>query len=164
MNKFYYTNEQMENDLVELTRQMARDGFCPDIIIGPGRGAYIPGVMLSHYYEVPFEGFTWQTRDGGTQDTIALDKVIFSYIRDGIPANVLIIDDVNDSGKTLIDITDQTSKHINLWPSGLPIIKIATLFNKDQSIFQGVDYSARTLTPDYDPWIVFPYEEWWNPK
>ena len=41
-------------------------------------------------------------------------------------------------------------------------IKVCTLFNKTMSSFIDVVYYARECTPDYDPWIVFPYEEWWK--
>lgn len=163
MNKFHYTDAQLKNDLVELTRQMSADAFRPDVVIGPGRGAYIPGVMLSHFYDVPFEGFTWQTRDGSHQNRDLLSKIIFSYIK-GDPAKILLIDDINDTGKTLSDITEYVTSVSALWSGVQPIIKVATLFCKEQSEFRDVNYNARILTPDYDPWVAFPYEEWWNPR
>ena len=64
MAKLYYTNKKFKHDLSEITRQIALSEFTPDVIIGPGRGAYIMGVMLSHYYSVPFHGFEWQTKPG----------------------------------------------------------------------------------------------------
>lgn len=154
-----YTNEDLKNDLVELTRQMAKDGFCPNVIIGPGRGAYIPGVMLSHFYNVPFEGFTWQTRDGDTRDESKVVNAVFPYFN---KTKILIVDDVNDSGKTLAGITEAINTATDLWQGAPPVIKIATLFNKEQSHFDGVDYYAQRLTLDYDPWIIFPYEVWWK--
>ena len=50
MAKLYYTNKKFKHDLSEITRQIALSEFTPDVIIGPGRGAYIMGVMLSHYW------------------------------------------------------------------------------------------------------------------
>ena len=43
-------------------------------------------------------------------------------------------------------------------------LKYATLLTKSTSSFEQVNFYARELTPDYDPWVVFPYEQWWNFK
>ena len=62
MDKLYYSYNDMTSDCRILAREMAHDNYKPDVVIGPGRGAYPFGVMLSHYFEVPFEAFRWQTR------------------------------------------------------------------------------------------------------
>ena len=158
--KLHYTNEQLEGDLVELTRQMAIDEFKPSIIIGPGRGAFIPGVMLSHFYNVPFEGFTWQSRDGSEEDRGTLSKILDKHLR-GDMTNMLIIDDINDTGKTLSDIMGYV-RTVSMLVIGQSSIKVATLFSKEQSEFKTVDYYARSLTLDNNPWVIFPYENWWK--
>jgi len=160
--KQYYTHDQMKNDLVELTRQMSADGFRPDVIIGPGRGAYIPGVMLSHFYDVPFEGFTWQSRDGSEEDRGTLSKILDRHLR-GDMTNMLIIDDINDTGKTLSDIMGYVGT-VSTLVLGQSSIKTATLFSKESSPVN-VDYVAREILPNGDRvWVSFPYEEWWNPR
>ena len=68
VEKLYYTFENVKDDLMTIIRAMTLDAWIPDVIVGPCRGAYISGVMLSHYYEKPFEGFVWQTRDGDQRD------------------------------------------------------------------------------------------------
>jgi len=41
-------------------------------------------------------------------------------------------------------------------------ISYATLFDKESSKFNNVGYTANSVLPDQERWIVFPYEEWWR--
>jgi len=162
MEKLYYTWNDLNKDCAVLTREMALEDFKPDVIIGPGRGAYPFGVMLSHYYNVPFEAFNWQTRDGNVEDSATLIDILSKYN----DKTILVIDDINDTGTTLtgIDnvIREFDSTKNNMMFTAHQEIRFATLFNKTMSSFKNVDFYARECTPDYDPWIVFPYEEWWK--
>ena len=133
---------------------MAHDNFKPDVIIGPGRGAYPFGVMLSHYFEVPFEAFRWQTRDGKIEDSETLQHILSKY-KD---KKILIVDDINDTGTTLIGINEV----VNGLDFFNQAISYATLFDKESSKFSKVDYTANIVLPDQERWIVFPYEEWWR--
>lgn len=154
MDKLYYSYDEMISDCRVIVRAMAHDNFKPDVIIGPGRGAYPFGVMLSHYFEVPFEAFRWQTRDGKIEDSETLQHILSKY-KD---KKILIVDDINDTGTTLIGINEVVN--------GLDFfnqsISYATLFDKESSKFSKVDYTANVVLPDQERWIVFPYEEWWK--
>ena len=55
--KEFYSYESLTEDLLTVVRDMHLANYKPDVVIGPGRGAYFPGVMLSHYFDVPFEAF-----------------------------------------------------------------------------------------------------------
>lgn len=163
MAKLYYTNKDLTQDLSEMTRQMAVAEFKPDVIIGPGRGAYIMGVMLSHYYEVPFHGFEWQTRDHEMiKESTRLETILSKYSSE----DILLVDDINDSGTTLSGIkgvVDQWDKDEN---NNLLVlhegIKYATLFDKESSSFPHVSFTGNVVTPEEEKWVVFPYEEWWS--
>lgn len=161
MEKLYYSWSDLETDCRIITREMAIDGYRPDVVIGPGRGGYPMGVMMSHYFNVPFEGFNWQTRDGKIEDSTTLFNILSKY--NG--TSILIVDDINDTGTTLNGIfkviEDFDVDNNNLMIKAHQDITVCTLFNKTMSSFKNVDYYARECTPDYDPWIVFPYEEWW---
>ena len=154
MDKLYYSYDEMISDCRVIVRAMAHDNFKPDVIVGPGRGAYPFGVMLSHYFEVPFEAFRWQTRDGKIEDSETLQHILSKYI----DKKILIVDDINDTGTTLIGINEVVN--------GLDFfnqsISYATLFDKESSKFSKVDYTANVVLPDQERWIVFPYEEWWK--
>jgi len=102
-NKLYYSDEAMKIDLHSIIQEITVvDSFKLDVVIGPGRGAYVPGVMLSHYFDVPFEGFLWQTRDLGMEtDEDALKAIVENWKG----KNILLVDDINDTGKTLAGIS-----------------------------------------------------------
>jgi hypoxanthine phosphoribosyltransferase len=163
MAKLYYSNKDLEKDLSEITRQIHVSGFRPDVVIGPGRGAYVMGVMLSHYYEVPFHGFEWQTRDHDMiKESTRLETILSKYSSE----DILLVDDINDSGHTLngikgvVDLWDkEENNNLLALHEG---IKYATLFDKESSDFADVSYTGNRVTPEEEKWIVFPYEEWWK--
>ena len=95
-----------------------------------------------------------ETRDGKIEDSETLQHILSKY-KD---KKILIVDDINDTGTTLIGINEVVN--------GLDFfnqsISYATLFDKESSKFSKVDYTANVVLPDQERWIVFPYEEWWK--
>jgi len=152
-NKLYVSFTDLEKQLADINQQISNDRYNPEVIIGPGRGAYIPGVMLSHYWNIPFEAFNWQTRDGSQKNEKHLREILNKYVH----SNILLVDDINDTGTTLTEIHNIMQEEV-----GYADFRVATLFSKTSSNFDSVDFYATELTPDYNPWIVFPYEEWWK--
>ena len=148
--KLYVSDGMFRDSLIEIIQQSIHDDWRPEIVVGPNRGGLQMGVMLSHFFRVPFIPIQWQTRDGEGRD-IAGTQSVFEKYKD---KKILLVDDINDAGKTLSDILSHCSIDIE--------IKVATLFHKTTSQYQDVDYYSHELTPDTDAWIVFPYEEWWN--
>ena len=154
VEKLYYTFENLKDDLMTVIRLMTLNGYIPEVIVGPARGALIPGTMLSHYYNIPFQSFLYQLRDIDKEQDEAHLRAILDRNRG---KRILIIDDINDSGATLLGISKIVES------SGVANdVKYSVLFTKTQSGFQDISWSAKTLTPDNNPWVVFPYEEWWG--
>ena len=155
-NKLYYSFPELIEDLYIILNKIKESKWTPDIIIGPCRGSYIPGVMMSHKLNIPFYGFMWQTRDGNIQHHNELIEIL----KNNKDKNILVIDDINDSGTTLNGI----SKVIDLYKENElnyeNTIKYCVLFNKTQSNFKQVDYYVNELTLENNPWVEFPYEEW----
>lgn len=106
-------------------------------IIGLSRGGLIPGVMLSHKLNCKFVPVVWQTRDDNVQWT--------DIIQAHNSEDVLIVDDLVDSGRTFNEIKVYAPK-----------AKWATLLNKKVEI--PVDFSAISMYND-SRWCVFPWEE-----
>lgn len=135
--------------LVQNIRFKLKD-FKPDLIAGIARGGAIPAVMLSHELGIPCEIFTWQTRDGG-------EKCHRYDIIDGViqedNLNVLMIDDINDSGLTFQDIL----KNWKYMDSDLIVknVRTASLIERESSSFR-VDFNG--VVEYTDSWIVFPWE------
>tara|TARA_B000000609_G_scaffold156655_1_gene149621 strand:+ start:1837 stop:2295 length:459 start_codon:yes stop_codon:yes gene_type:complete len=151
--KAYYSWDDVNGMMADITQQMATKMLKPHVVLGPGRGGFPIGVMMSHYFDIPFHGFEWQTRDGEVQNSNQLRQLLSKY--NG--KRVVIIDDINDTGTTLKGIHD-----IVVMEGMTDNVKYVSLFEKLSSEFS-VDISAKELDEEEEKqWIVFPYEEWWK--
>lgn len=109
----------------------------PKQIVALGRGGFVPGVQLSHILDIPLVPLMWQTRDGQVNEKYVTDK------------HTLIVDDINDSGRTLAEVIAK-----NVWDGSY---SVAVLLHKRTSEFTAVDYYAQIA--DNDKWYVFPWEK-----
>ena len=115
-----------------------------DLIVGISRGGLIPGVMLSHRLEVPFQPLQWQTRDD-TQERDFLSLVALDKMKNIGPENILFVDDICDSGKTVNEIRSQ-----------VPGARWAVLYSKLDNM--GIDFIGKRVY-NVNKWIVFPWEK-----
>lgn len=137
----------------------------PNIIVGLSRGGLTTAVMLSHYFNASLVPLDVSLRDTlmGPESNVWLPEEAVKG------SNILIVDDINDSGATINWIKqDWESSVANddmsaLWGDR---IRIATLFDNEASRAElDVDYSAETINKsDDDVWLVFPWENWWEQK
>ena len=177
MKKIYYTWSDVEHQTQEILRQLQQDAWMPDYVVGLTRGGLMPANLVSQYLEVPMECLKVSLRDSehGPESNLWMAEDAFGHINhdpmcssDG-RKNILIVDDINDSGATLNWIKQD-------WPSGcLPNderwtevwgnnVRVATLVNNKASHSEiPVSYSAIDLNKaEEDVWIVFPWEQWWR--
>lgn len=141
----------MRLDTQELIRQMVQDGFTPHVVFAPSRGGLLLGTMISHYWDIPLVPFQWQTRDHVSTDSETLKHRADDWIRRN--ANILIVDDIVDSGKTFREISEFFVSSNS--------VKYATLYHKIFASGLDVDYVANDIHVN-STWIEFPYEEWWR--
>jgi xanthine phosphoribosyltransferase len=182
--KVYYKDSTVKGWVHTIIRGMAADNWKPDYVVGLTRGGLAPALMLSHYLDVPLETLKVSFRDDltGPESNLWMAEEAFGYVeQDTIPIaddavrsdlalrkNILIVDDINDSGATLNWIRQD-------WPSGcLPDdpawdsvwgnnVRVAVLINNEASDFTEVDYVGLVINKLEEPiWCVFPWEEWWN--
>ena len=93
--KTYFTTKEMEKALLEIKEQIKKSSWIPDIILSVNRGGCVPGVYLSHMINVPHKVVDVQLRDNESEPNLmVLDSCINSF------SNILIIDDINDTGAT----------------------------------------------------------------
>jgi hypoxanthine phosphoribosyltransferase len=179
MKRVYYTWRDVENFTQEIIRQIHSDGWRPDYVVGITRGGLVPANLISQYLGVRMETLKVSLRDGGEPESnLWMAEDAFGYDNQppigadernpALAKNILIVDDINDSGATLNWIRQD-------WPSGcLPgsdqwnyiwgtNVRVATLIDNESSESQlDVNYTGRTINKAADPqWIVFPWEEWW---
>jgi adenine/guanine phosphoribosyltransferase-like PRPP-binding protein len=192
MSEKIYINHTA-NLVREILRQMHQDSWKPDYIVGITRGGLEPANMISQYLEIPMQALNISLRDStmGPESNLWMAEDAFGYPRseryiedsndvgavleaasdllalgDGCK-NILIVDDINDTGATLNWIKQD-------WQSGCmpddPVwsevwnnnVKFAVLVDNQSSEFKNIDYSGMKIDKSKDPrWIVFPWEEWW---
>ncbi len=137
MKNVYLTDEQVRKYVLKVFIKMYQDKFNPDIIIGLARGGLVPGVYLSHLLGIPFK---------------ALNKdELFKNSKFEYP-NALIIDDINDTGRTLADFN---SKYSDLFD----MVRYAVIVNNESSSFDVDYYGCAYNKLDEPDWWVFPWEK-----
>jgi uncharacterized protein len=165
MKKNYYSWQDVEHQTQEILRQLQRDAWMPDYVVGLTRGGLVPANLISQYLSVPMECLKVSLRDDASQPESNLWMAEDAY--EG--KRILIVDDINDSGATLNWIKqdwqsscfpDNTSWHL-VWGDN---VRVAVLCDNEASASElNVSYSAVDLNKaEEDVWIVFPWEDWWK--
>ena len=135
------------NCMNKLIREINLYGSKPDMVIGIQRGGLIPAVHLSHYYDVPLQTMTVSFRD--QSNVVGFD--VIAKVDPNI--KTLIIDDINDSGKTFNYIKNRNKNNKN--------ITYCSLVDNLNSDFQ-VNYCGLEIDKKEEQWVVFPWENWWS--
>ncbi len=99
MTKIYYPYQEFKQDLKTLTQKIDQTF---DTLVPISRGGLSMGQMLGEYYNIR-EVYAINTI--GYNDTQKLDKVKVFHLPDLSKAQkVLILDDIVDSGETLVEV------------------------------------------------------------
>lgn len=186
MKKTIYLDvSEIKSSVHKIIRDLHKDSWHPDYVVGITRGGLVPAVMLSHYLDVPMHTLHVSTRDSNSNESnLWMAEDAYGYVPyEGNeppynvtrvttdPArrkNILIVDDINDNGRTLNFIKED-------WPSGcIPAdpawnlvwhnnVRFAVLINNEASDFKDVDYVGTHINKLETPsWIVFSWEDWWE--
>ena len=193
MNKLIFQQQELNGLVSKICRDIVISSWRPDYIVGLTRGGLIPAVMISHYLNVPMYALGVSLRDGQggesnlwmAEDALGYPKKeIFVNDENDIGAvldaagslleqgenfkNILIVDDINDTGATFNWI-------INDWPSGcLPNdpdwghvwnnnVKFAVLVDNLASKCEvKMNFVGKEINKaENDVWVDFPWEDWW---
>ena len=165
MKKIYYTWSDVESQTQEILRQITLSKWQPDYVVGLTRGGLVPANLISQYLEVPMECLKVSLRDNSSPSESNLWMAEDGY--EG--KNILIVDDINDSGATLNWIKkDWEDFHPSkpkpwrkIWGDS---VRVATLIDNESSKSKlDINYSAVTINKaEENLWIVFPWEDWWK--
>lgn len=178
MKKVYYTWQDVENQTQEILRQLQRDTWMPDYVVGLTRGGLVPANLISQYLEVPMECLKVSLRDDTSQPESNLWMAEDAYGHEVFDPmcggdgrkRILIVDDINDSGATLNWIKQDWQSSCfpadqerwdHVWSDN---VRVAVLVDNEVSASElNVRYSAVGLNKaEEDCWIVFPWEDWWK--
>ena len=193
MNKLVISNEQLKGLVSKLCRDISNSGWRPDYVVGITRGGLIPAVMISHYLDVPCETLKVSLRDGGEPESnLWMAEDAYGYSREERTVedendvgaileaasdllengdnykNILIVDDINDTGSTFNWIMQD-------WPSGCfprdsswnevwnNNVRFAVLVDNLASKCEvKMDYAGMEINKaENDVWVDFPWEDWW---
>lgn len=144
MKKSIISVDEIKYALKEIVKQIDISGFNPEIIVSINRGGCIPGVYLSHFLNKPHKMVDIKS--------IYNQKISVNTLKKFKSA--LIIDDINDTGKTFT-IVKQTFDNTNA------DIRYAALINNISSKTK-IEYHGQIINKKENPiWYVFPWENWW---
>jgi adenine/guanine phosphoribosyltransferase-like PRPP-binding protein len=195
MNKLVINQQELKNLVSKICREITLSEWRPDYIVGLTRGGLSPAVMISHYFGVPMHTLSVSLRDSDsgpesnlwmaedalgprTKERIVEDaddiggilQAASSLLEEGSTyKNILIVDDINDTGTTLNWIMQD-------WPSGCfpddpawdevwnSNVRFAVIVDnlasqcKVKMDFVGMEVNKA----EKDVWIDFPWEDWWT--
>lgn len=182
VRKVYYTDEQVDSCIHDIIRQMIKDKWIPDYVVGLSRGGLIPAIKISHYFSIPMETLKVSLRNGNiTESNCWMAEDAFGYIHSdervkygnarwdiGKRSKILIIDDINDSGATFNWIKkdwqnsclpQETDAWEKVWGAN---VRFAALVENAASEFE-TNYATEIIDKSEDDvWCIFPWENWWK--
>lgn len=133
---------------VEYCEQLAsKIDFKPDVIVGISRGGLVPARILSDILDNKNLAVLGIIFYKGVGERTGSPEITQELSMDIKGKKVLVVDDVADTGKSLIVAKDYIAN------KGASEIKVATLHYKPHSEFKPDYYIGTT-----EAWIVYPWE------
>jgi len=181
MKKLNLTYNHINAYTSKLCREITNSNWRPDYVVGLTRGGLMPAVMISHYFDIPMHTLKVALRDHADTETNAwMADDAFGYVNEderhlygncrwdiGKRKNILIVDDINDTGATFEWIK-------NDWQTSCLPNELSwnTVWNKTVRFAVMVENLSSNVKSDYaasevnkseeDVWVSFPWEIWWK--
>ena len=148
------------NQIVEkLAIQIHKSGFKPNLLIGIMRGCAPIIDVLSRVFKLKCAYLAVECYSGeGVEDQqgdLVFSREMSSTVQE-MSGNILLCDDLSDTGVTLNKSIDWLKKYPPL-KGKIKEIKTAVLWKKKDSIFEP-DFCAQRL--ESNPWVVQPFEHY----
>jgi uncharacterized protein len=161
VEKIYISADSLLRDSLELGLKIVRSGYRPTFLVALWRGGAPIGITVQEvleYHGVECDHIAIRTSSYSgldqQSDTVRVHAIDYLVSRLSAEDNLLIIDDVFDTGRSLQAVIENLQRRCR---RNLPgSIRIATTYFKPSR-------NRTTLVPDYyiratDDWLVFPHE------
>lgn len=178
IKKHFYTWDDIEKMCITIVKNMYIDNWTPDYIVGITRGGNVPATIISNMLNIRCETLKVSLRDdtGESETNCWMAEDAFGYLDNiqqakvgsrwdtGIRKNILIIDDINDSGATFNWIKKDWMNSClpgedswnTVWGKN---VKFATLTENLSSDFSDTHYTCYEVNKtEDDVWLVYPWE------
>lgn len=179
INKKYYSWQDVERAASTIVLQMYKDSWRPDYIVGITRGGLPLATILSNQLDVNMHalGVSFRDTNVGPESNTWMSEDAFGYLPEEERANskarwdvvrrkkILIVDDINDSGRTFNWIKDdwqsscmpnETYAWDSIWTHS---VRFATMTENLGSEFSDVQYTWDVVNKaEEDIWLCYPWE------
>lgn len=173
--KVYYSWQDIERQCQSIVNQIAKDKWRPDYVVGITRGGNIPATIISHMLDVRCEALKVALRDSEQcESNLWMAEDAFGIVCEenynsrwdiDLRKNILVVDDINDTGDTLkwiqsdwqsVCFPNEEYAWGSVWER---TVRFATLVHNTPSDFDDISYYATEINKNEDPqWICFPWE------
>jgi hypoxanthine phosphoribosyltransferase len=147
----YIGYDRFLEEVEAIARQIERDDWQPDFLVGVGRGGLVPAAYLSHRVGINMLSVDHSSGEAGFADELLVklaDKILGG-------ARILIVDDINDSGSTIAYLRSAIEARLG---GAAERLRVAVLVNNVSSRAR-VEYRGSEIDRRTDKsWFVFPWE------
>ncbi|KPF55661.1 phosphoribosyltransferase [Novosphingobium sp. AAP1] len=136
--------------VLTLSQTVGTGDWKPDFVVGIGRGGLVPAVYMSQILNVPMLSIDQSAKVPGFADELLVKLATMTKAGQ----RILIIDDINDSGRTIAQVRRLLRAHDTVEDN----LRFAVMINNAVSQ-ETVDYAVQTIDRTTDKrWFVFPWE------
>ncbi len=153
MHQQYLTYEQIEQQVESIAQQLKSGKWQPDLIVALSRGGLLPGVRLSYLLDLPCRAVNLSLRDHPTNQLLAQE---WQQLLREDGRRVLVVDDINDSGDTILAV--QQGWHPFVSGEFSEQVRFAVLLNKNSSSVSANYWAQMVEHSQQHIWWVFPWE------